>query len=51
MLMLPIGAYLSWNGLRFEGNRVSPDVWVDWSPADLEAQLKRAESKQCTPYS
>jgi C-terminal processing protease CtpA/Prc len=40
--MLPIGAYLSWNGLRFEGTGISPDVSVDWSPDDYDDQLKRA---------
>ena len=42
MLMLPIGAYLSWAGLRFEGNGISPDVSVDWAPGDLDEQLKKS---------
>jgi carboxyl-terminal processing protease len=42
MLMVPVGAYLSWNGFRFEGNGISPDVSVDWSPGDFDEQLKRA---------
>lgn len=41
-LMIPIGAYISWNGLRFEGNGISPDEEIEWSPSAPEQQLKRA---------
>ncbi len=41
-LMLPIGAYLSWSGTRFEGAGVSPDEELDWSPIDPENQFGRA---------
>ncbi|MGA8595456.1 MAG: S41 family peptidase [Bryobacteraceae bacterium] len=42
ILMLPVGAYLSWNGHRFEGSGVTPDVQADWSPGDSDKQLERA---------
>jgi carboxyl-terminal processing protease len=42
VLMLPIGAYLTWNGHRFEGNGVTPDVPVDWLPGETDMQLQRA---------
>lgn len=42
MLMLPVGAYVSWSGIRFEGTGISPDVEIEWSPADPEKQLERA---------
>jgi C-terminal processing protease CtpA/Prc len=34
ILMLPIGAYVSWGGQRFEGVGLEPDVAVDWTPAN-----------------
>jgi C-terminal processing protease CtpA/Prc len=40
--MLPVGAYVSWNGQRFEGNGVAPDVPVDWIPGEPDNQLQRA---------
>ena len=40
-LMLPVGAYVSWTGVRFEGNGIVPDENVDWSPVDAETQFKR----------
>jgi carboxyl-terminal processing protease len=40
-LMLPVGAYVSWGGMRFEGNGIEPDENVDWSPTDAELQLNR----------
>lgn len=30
-LVIPIGAYISWQGNRIEGNGIIPDVPVDWS--------------------
>ena len=30
ILMIPVGAYLSWNGRRYEGNGVDPDICLDW---------------------
>lgn len=42
ILMLPVGAYLSWNGVRFEGNGIRPDEEADWSPTNPEDQLRRA---------
>jgi hypothetical protein len=39
--MLPVGAYVSWGGMRFEGNGIDPDENVDWSPTDAEMQLNR----------
>lgn len=30
-LVIPIGAYVSWNGNRIEGKGITPDVPVDWS--------------------
>ncbi|HEY3453694.1 MAG TPA: S41 family peptidase [Bryobacteraceae bacterium] len=38
-LMIPTGAYISWNGRRAEGHGIEPDVQVDWS--FREAQLGR----------
>ena len=40
-LMLPVGAYVSWGGVRFEGNGIEPDENVGWSPTDAEMQLNR----------
>jgi C-terminal processing protease CtpA/Prc len=45
VLMLPVGAYLSWNGHRYEGAGIEPDVRVDWGPKSddgLERQLEAA---------
>ncbi len=43
---LPVGCYLSWGGHRFEGNGVTPDLEVDWSPESIadgtDNQLNRA---------
>lgn len=47
ILMLPVGAYLSWNGHRYEGNGIDPDIQVDWSAPHGErgdAQLQQAIS-------
>jgi carboxyl-terminal processing protease len=41
-LMIPIGEYRSWHGVRFEGAGVTPDVLVDWSPTESDNQLARA---------
>jgi carboxyl-terminal processing protease len=45
-LMIPTGAYISWNGSRAEGRGVEPDVHVDWSFRDAQlgrdVQLDRA---------
>jgi carboxyl-terminal processing protease len=30
-LVIPIGAYVSWNGNRIEGKGITPDIPVDWS--------------------
>ncbi len=32
VLMIPVGAYMSWEGKLYEGTGVEPDVMVDWSP-------------------
>jgi carboxyl-terminal processing protease len=32
ILVIPVGAYLSWAGRRYEGNGIDPDVKVEWSP-------------------
>ncbi len=32
MVILPKAAYLTWNGQRFEGRGIIPDVSVPWSP-------------------
>ena len=46
VVMIPVGAYLSWNGRRYEGNGIIPDISIDWSPREAEAgvdtQLKEA---------
>jgi carboxyl-terminal processing protease len=31
ILMIPLGAYLSWGGRRYEGNGIEPDRKIDWS--------------------
>jgi C-terminal processing protease CtpA/Prc len=36
-LMIPIGAYLTWGGRRFEGSGVQPEVEIDWSWEQAEA--------------
>jgi carboxyl-terminal processing protease len=41
-LVIPIGGYQTWNGLRFEGNGILPDVLVDWLPIEPDIQLARA---------
>ena len=45
-LMIPTGAYISWNGRRAEGHGIEPDVPVDWSFRDAlerrDIQLDRA---------
>jgi C-terminal processing protease CtpA/Prc len=30
-LILPVAAYMSWNGTQIEGKGISPDVPIDWS--------------------
>jgi carboxyl-terminal processing protease len=30
-LVLPVAAYMSWSGVRIEGNGITPDVPADWS--------------------
>lgn len=46
VLMLPVGAYMSWEGKLYEGTGVEPDTTVDWSPdptgATLDPQLQQA---------
>jgi C-terminal processing protease CtpA/Prc len=46
ILMLPVGAYLTWGGRRFEGNGIEPDIQADWSLesaiAGADVQLQRA---------
>ena len=46
VLALPIASYLSWNGHRFEGNGVTPEMVVDWDPKSVsdgtDNQLKTA---------
>jgi carboxyl-terminal processing protease len=37
ILMLPIGAYVSWDGQRFEGAGLEPDVSVDWNAGAASA--------------
>ena len=41
-IMLPVGSYLSWNGLRFEGSGLVPDKKVEWAPGDSDVQLHAA---------
>jgi C-terminal processing protease CtpA/Prc len=36
-LMVPLGAYISWDGRRFEGNGVEPDIQADWTPETAQA--------------
>jgi carboxyl-terminal processing protease len=46
IVFLPVGCYLTWGGHRFEGNGVTPDVEVDWSPESIvdgtDNQMDRA---------
>lgn len=46
MVIMPKAAYLTWNGQRFEGSGVVPDVEVPWSPeayaAGKDNQLEKA---------
>jgi carboxyl-terminal processing protease len=46
ILVLPVGAYLSWNGRRYEGNGIDPDIQIDWSghhdDPGADAQLQQA---------
>jgi carboxyl-terminal processing protease len=46
MLTIPIGCYLSWGGVRYEGAGVEPDVHVDWLPETacqgIDNQVERA---------
>ena len=46
MVTIPIGCYLSWAGVRYEGNGVEPDVRVDWLPEasgqTIDSQVERA---------
>ena len=44
-LMIPVGCYLSWNGKRYEGAGIEPDVEVEWSapgPHGQDTQLHQA---------
>ena len=45
-LMIPVGCYLSWEGKRYEGDGIEPDVVVDWSAEavthGLDSQLQEA---------
>jgi carboxyl-terminal processing protease len=41
ILMIPVGAYMSWAGRRYEGNGIEPDVLVDWTPEDAVAGRDR----------
>lgn len=45
-LMIPVAAYVTWNGSRVEGHGVEPDVPLDWSFRDAQqgrdVQLDRA---------
>jgi C-terminal processing protease CtpA/Prc len=36
-LVIPVAAYMSWNGTQIEGKGITPDVPADWS---LEAALE-----------
>jgi len=44
--MIPVGAYLSWEGKLYEGTGVEPDSRVDWSPdpsgSGIDIQLQQA---------
>ena len=36
ILMIPLGAYLSWGGRRYEGNGIEPDFKIEWSPEQAQ---------------
>jgi len=44
--MIPVGFYLSWEGKRYEGDGIEPDVVVDWSaeavPHGIDSELQEA---------
>jgi carboxyl-terminal processing protease len=46
MLIMPKAVYLTWQGRKFEGNGIKPDVEVPWSPesfaAGVDNQLEAA---------
>jgi C-terminal processing protease CtpA/Prc len=37
MLIRPKAEYLTWQGRRFEGSGVKPDIEVPWSPESFAA--------------
>jgi len=41
ILMIPVGAYLSWTGRRYEGGGIEPDIQVDSLLADRQADGDR----------
>ena len=48
-LILPVAAYISWNGTQIEGKGISPDVPIDWSyEATLDGQDKQFEGAIAT---
>ena len=48
-LVLPVAAYMSWNGDRIEGKGITPDVPVDWSyEAALESRDPQFEAALAT---
>lgn len=48
-LVLPVAAYMSWNGDRIEGKGITPDVPVDWSyEAVLEGRDPQFEAALAT---
>jgi carboxyl-terminal processing protease len=48
-LVLPVAAYMSWNGDRIEGKGITPDLPVDWSyEAALEGRDPQFESALAT---
>jgi len=46
ILMIPLGAYLSWAGRQYEGNGIDPDFKSEWSPDQAQSghdsQLREA---------
>ena len=44
--VIPVGCYLSWQGHRFEGNGIEPDVLAEWSAEHaqqgVDQQLRKA---------
>ncbi|MGO9435282.1 MAG: hypothetical protein ACLP00_13450 [Terracidiphilus sp.] len=47
--MLPVAAYMSWNGDRIEGKGITPDVPVDWSyEAALDGRDAQLETALAT---